>query len=390
MTIQYIADNKELEQCLTHLNTRTEFSIDLEFDKNRYRYGFNLCLMQIFTGEHCLLIDPLSENLDIELIFPVLENPDIQKVVFAFGEDLRLLHSMGCFPKNLYDLDVATSLLNYSPASLTNLLLEILKIEVGKSSQQSNWFRRPLSEQQIEYAAEDVIYLLKLKEELHDQAVAANISDWIVQENSLFDLADYSSEDHNILIKEKDKKDLTEFEWHVFTGLMEFIDTVAKKHNKPGYQVIDKKTVTEIAKNPTIINDWDNLSGIYRKLKTSAFKKDIDRVLEKSIEEAESNNLSKTDPADKPLSREEYREYRKQQNKIKRIKSEIFIPIQKQIAEDLGKNVKTFLLSNRQMRELITNEEKDILSYKKELFSKYADKLDLDISEYINTEEIIK
>ncbi|MEX0720249.1 MAG: hypothetical protein WD059_06245 [Balneolaceae bacterium] len=386
MNIQYIADNKELEQCISHLNSCTEFSIDLEFDKNRYHYGFNICLMQIYTGEQCFLIDPLSENLDIQQIFPVLENPAIQKVVFAFGEDLRLLHSMGCFPKNIYDLDIVTSLLNYAPASLTNLLADIIKVEVGKSSQQSNWFRRPLSEQQKNYAANDVLYLLRLKEELLDHAHNANITEWISQENAVFDALDYSEEDHNSILKQKDKKDLSVYEWHLFTRLLEFIDSVAKKHNKPSYQIVDKKLVDEIVRNPKMLNDWDNLKGIYRKLKNNHFKKKISRVLEESISEAEHQNLSKTEKADKPLSKEEYLALREEQRRIGKIKNEIFMPIQQRIVEDHGVNVKSFILSNRQMKELISG---DVLlpDYKKELFLKYAEELSLDITPFIHSEK---
>ncbi|MEX0609279.1 MAG: ribonuclease D [Balneolaceae bacterium] len=386
MTIQYIADNSALEESIAHLNTCTEFSIDLEFDKNRYRYGFNLCLMQIFTGEQCFLIDPLSADLTIEKIFPVLANPNIQKIVFAFGEDLRLLHSLGCFPKNLYDLDVATSLLNYAPASLTNLLAEIIGIEVGKSSQQSNWFQRPLSEQQINYAAEDVLYLLTLKEELLKQAKKAKITDWITQENSIFDTLDYSDEDHNPIIKEKDKKDLSVFEWHIFTRLSEFIDTVAQKYSKPNYQIMDKKVLDQISRNPGKIGQWEKLPGIYRKLKNDQFKKEISGVLEEIISEAEQKNLSKTEKAETSFTKEEYLAFREEQRRINQIKEEVFIPIQQRIVEDYGKNVKSFLLSNRQIKEIITGEG-SIPDYKKSLFQNYAEELNLDVSPYLNSEK---
>lgn len=163
MNIKTITEEKDLQQLASTLSQRSEFAIDLEFDRNRYRYGFDMCLMQIYDGENCYLVDPLSGNLNIKTIFPPIEDPNIQKIVFAFGEDLRLFHSLGCFPKNLYDLDAATSLLNFEPASLTNLIKEVLDVEVNSSSQQSNWYKRPLSEDQKHYAADDVLYLLDFK-----------------------------------------------------------------------------------------------------------------------------------------------------------------------------------------------------------------------------------
>lgn len=73
------------------------------------------------------------------------------------------------------------------------------------------------------------------------------LSDWVAQENAVFDKLDYSNEDHNNLIKEKDKNDMSMFEWHVYCGLMEFLDSVAKKYNKPVYQLVNKKLVEALA-----------------------------------------------------------------------------------------------------------------------------------------------
>ena len=386
MNFTYIADNKELEHCITSLNNCTEIAIDLEFDKNRYRYGFNLCLMQIYTGKECFLIDPLSRDLEIEKVFPVLEDPEIQKVVFAFGEDLRLLHSIGCFPKNIYDLDVVTSLLNYAPASLTSFLKEIAGIEVGKSSQQSNWFKRPLSERQLHYAAEDVIYLFHLKEVLLKQAHEAGITNWIAEENSMFDDLDFSDQEHNMVLKQKDKKDLSMFEWFVFSRLMEFIDGKAKKLNKPAYFIIDKNFLYDISREPSAIDGWENVNGIYKSLRNENFINELKAELVASIAEAETLGLSRTDRADQPLSREEYLALRDEQRKIGMIKNQIFIPIQQRLEEDFGRNVKSYILSNRQMKEIITGECR-IPDYKKELFRKYAEELQLDISPFINEEK---
>ena len=89
MNIQYIDDNSALQDVVIEISKADEFAIDLEFDRNRYRYGFNMCLMQVYDGNDCYVIDPLSSNIDIQGIFPVIEDPEIQKVVFAFGEDLQ-------------------------------------------------------------------------------------------------------------------------------------------------------------------------------------------------------------------------------------------------------------------------------------------------------------
>jgi ribonuclease D len=383
MAIQYIADNNALHEVVNELGKTDGFAIDLEFDRNRYRYGFNMCLMQVYDGNECYVIDPLSSDIDIQGIYPVIEDPDIQKVVFAFGEDLRLFHSMGCFPKNLYDLDAATSLLNFQPASLTKLIKEVLDIEVNSSSQQSNWFRRPLSDDQLHYAADDVLYLLEFKKELNNIAEKQGILEWIHQENRIFNHLDYSDEDHNNLIKEKDKNNLTMFEWHLYKKLMEFFDEVARSYNKPVYHLANKKLIQEIAMDPSKADNWENTKGIFGRIKNKNFKADLIKAIETAIQEAEDQNLSKDKKASYSMSKDDYLAMRREQSRINDLKDRLIKPIQNKIAEDFGTHAKSFILPNRLAKEIVAGETELMPDYKISLLRKYSNELQLDLSEFI-------
>ncbi|HSR37930.1 MAG TPA: hypothetical protein VLL95_03370, partial [Phnomibacter sp.] len=90
---RYIADAAELQHCVDILRQSTVFAFDLEFDRDRYTYGFDLCLMQVATPEVCFLIDPLSK-INLQPLFEVFTLPAIRKLVHCPGEDLRLLHSL--------------------------------------------------------------------------------------------------------------------------------------------------------------------------------------------------------------------------------------------------------------------------------------------------------
>lgn len=383
MTITLITENKALKTLASHLNTTHEFAIDLEFDRNRYRYGFNICLMQIYDGNTCYLVDPLSPNLDIATIFPPIENPDIQKVVFAFGEDLRLLHSLGCFPKNLYDLDVATSLLNFKPASLTNLIKEVLDIEVNSSSQQSNWYKRPLTEDQQHYAADDVLYLLDFKKALEEEAAKHGLVEWIEQENAIFNQLNYSNEDHNNLIKEKDKNDLSMFEWHVYKKLMAFFDEVARSYDKPMYHLVSKKIIATIAKDPNQVQHWNNQKGIYGKLKNDTFKNQLSEQVQEAVQEARDQNLSTSRKAIHTMDKDEYRAMRQEQSRVSHLVHTLLKPIQNKIKEDFGPHAKSFILPNRLAKEIISGEAELIPDYKVKLLRRYSNELNLDLSDYI-------
>lgn len=379
MTIQYITTDKQLDPCILRLNQSEEIALDLEFDKNRYRYGFNLCLVQIYADQTCFLIDPLSENIHIETLFPVLENRKIQKVVFAFGEDLRLLHSIGCFPGNIYDLNIATSLLNYPPASLSNYIEDILNLETGKSSQQSNWYRRPLSDKQKNYAAQDVLHLLDIKNIIEKEAEEKKITNWISEENEAYHRHNYADLDDNHFIKEKDKDGFSEIEWFSFKRLMEFREEIAERHNKPGYQMIDKKYLSAIVKNPRKLMEWKKIRGIYKGIKNDTIKKKISVLLKESAREARELDLSETDPAEKIPDKEEIEQQRKEREKINRIKNEYLKPVKELIGNYYGDEAASFILSNRIISKLICGEIDHLENYKKELILSCAKELDLNM-----------
>jgi len=379
MKSQYISRNRDLAHCITFLSKTDAIAIDLEFDKNRYRYGFNLCLVQIYADGQCFLIDPLSEHLDIENLFPLLEDPDIEKVTFAFGEDLRLLHSLGCFPQHIFDLKIAASLLNYPPLSLTNLLQEVLDVETEKSSQNSNWYTRPLSDRQRKYAADDVRYLLELRRVLNQEAADREIDAWIREENEKLEQLDYSDVDDSTYIRKKDKNGLSEFEWFRFKQLLEFREELAKRFNRPNYQIIDKNYLKELATGDATLQEWSSVKGIFRKVRTHEIRKQVGDLLSQSAQTARRMELSDERPAIKPLSREECRIQRQERTRINRIKNELFSPIKSRIAEDYGDEAACFMLSNRSITNIIMGNVDSLESYKRALIEDYARELDKNV-----------
>lgn len=383
MAFTLITTTGQLQDCISYLSTQKEITIDLEFDKNRFRYGFNLCLMQIYADRACYLIDPLSPDLNIELIFPLLENPDIQKVAFSFGEDIRLLYHIGCKPKGIYDLSFAIALLDYPPTSLTNHLKDIIEVEVGKSSQQSNWFNRPLSQDQLDYAASDVLYLFDLKEKLEIQLKEKGIRDWVDQENKAFESANYGDENHNEILKEKYKNGFNEIEWHIFSALMMFREEQAEAMKRPPYHVIDRAYLQELSVSPEKLKNWTSKSSTHKKLKNESVQKEIETLIEQKLSEAKSLNLSRRRKASKRLSQEEYQKYKQLQKEISEAKKDFFKPIQKLIENDYGKHARAFILSNRLIGELVEGDFSNYLPYKQTLITDYARKLDLPFEEYI-------
>ncbi len=377
---EYVNSPDSFLRICSKLAQKKEFAIDLEFDKNRFRYGFNLCLMQIYDGESCFLIDPLA--MDISKIFPILENPAISKICFSFSEDLRLLHLLGCKPKGLYDLKIASSLLNFPPTSLNALLSQILEIDIDKGSQQSNWFTRPLSKEQLQYAANDVFYLLDLKEVLQKNIEEKGIQEWVTQENEWTEASDYSGESHKSILKEKEKKGFSEYHWHIYKKLMELREEKAEELNRPSFKVLDKNWVQKLVYQPEAIKNWMNQSGIHPKLRTKAIQDEFNELIERTSEEASQQGLSKKKKAFTTLSRSEYQEIQQFQRALKKAKNQYYSRIQKLMKEELGEYAQNFILNNRLIQELFEGNTDKLMPYRKELIDHFSSELGLSLSSF--------
>ena len=133
-----------LESCIENLRLCSAIGLDLEFDRDRFAYGFTLCLIQLSDGKHTWLIDPITFG-DLESLYRFLEEALPIKIMHAPGEDLTLLQQKGCVVKNIFDTERAARLLDFEQFSLGNLLLYALGVQIDKSQQKTDWVKRPLS-----------------------------------------------------------------------------------------------------------------------------------------------------------------------------------------------------------------------------------------------------
>lgn len=375
MQRQYITKQEELDQCVQAICNEKSIAVDLEFDKNHYRYGFNLCLIQIYDQKNCYLIDPLAKGINLEELFEVFKNPAVEKLVFAFGEDIRLLHHLGCKAQNIMDLAIVRSLLNYPPSSLSNMLAEVLGMETDKKLQKSNWFKRPLSEEQIKYAADDVLFLFELKDALMKQAEELDRMDWIAQENALFNTAEYVDNSEEINVKLKDKKVLNAFEWFIVEGLLIWREKLAKEVNKPSYQVMHKDLIWDLALGKKYVEDFLKFRGVYRKIQTPTCQRDLERKMEELYELAHKKQISKSKPAVPPLDPEERAKNKELRAIVDEQKANYFGPIKDAIAEKYGKEFSAFVLSNSTISQIALQKAEDLLDYKKDIINQEAAQL---------------
>lgn len=381
--IHFIQKPSALENLLRVLERAEMCSIDLEFDKNYHRYGFNLCLLQLATGGECYLVDPLQKELDLSPLFRHLERRDLKKLVFSFGEDLRLLQSLGCRPVNLIDLNNYVRLLNNPQRSLSNLLLEHLELDLDSGEQLSNWYTRPLSPSQIQYAANDVFHLGPLYNLFHPLAEKKGVLDWVQQENRVAEEKDYTKADQETLFKEKDQSQFDEYAWYLYKALLIWRDQQAKAMNLPAFKIMDKSVLSDLAREPDMSTGWTTKRGVHPRFRSQSYQAELNSILSKAQKEADTMGLSIDRPARQKPDPELLKQIRKEQSLISKAKRGLFTPVKRRISQDYGEETSTFIFSNRIITEFVRSNPDEMLPYKVDLLRTYASQLRIPVERYL-------
>ena len=136
--------------------------LDTEFQRTDTFYPLP-GLYQVISNGRAYLLDPLTID-DWRPLVSALEDPEVTLIMHACGEDLELMfHHLQATPTRLFDTQLAHAFISTDFAlSYSNLVARHLDITVGKPQTRSNWLRRPLSDEQVRYACEDVEHLPKL------------------------------------------------------------------------------------------------------------------------------------------------------------------------------------------------------------------------------------
>ena len=179
----YITTNLELEDFCNSLADAKFISIDTEFFR-QITYYSQLCLIQIYDGKQAIVIDALSKGLDLSILDKILQDPNIVKVFHSAKQDLEiLLFLTGKLPKNIFDTQLAASFCGLGNSiSYEALVNDLLNKKIDKSHCLSDWTKRPLSKEQLDYAMADVTYLYELYSKLILTLKENNRLDWVIEE----------------------------------------------------------------------------------------------------------------------------------------------------------------------------------------------------------------
>jgi ribonuclease D len=180
---RWIDSAEGFAEVIAALDGEPAVALDTEFHRER-TYHAQVALMQLaWPGHEVVLIDTLA--VDLAPFAQVLASPTTI-VMHAGAQDLEvLLRACGTLPVNFFDTQLAAGFAGYNTPSLATLVEGMLGIRLPKGDRLADWMRRPLSEDQKEYAASDVAHLLEIHQLLRDRLLADGRLSWAEDECAL-------------------------------------------------------------------------------------------------------------------------------------------------------------------------------------------------------------
>ncbi|KAE9530152.1 ribonuclease D [Testudinibacter aquarius] len=182
LNYQWVDSAELLQTVCDNARKKAVVALDTEFIRTRTFYP-KLGLIQLYDGERLSLIDPLSLP-DLAPFRELLADQAVTKVLHSCSEDLEVFqYYFKQLPQPMLDTQIIADFLGFSTSSgFAKLVQHFFDLELDKGASRTDWLARPLSEQQLQYAAADVWYLLPLFEKMQPLLAQTEWQSAVVEE----------------------------------------------------------------------------------------------------------------------------------------------------------------------------------------------------------------
>ena len=249
MTIDYIDRPEQLPALCQRISQEPWIALDTEFLREKTYYP-KFCLLQIAAPSWVVCVDPLAIS-DFSPLLDALYNPAVVKVLHSCRQDLEILFQLtGRIPQPLFDTQIAAPLLGFQEnPGYAMLVSSFLNINLNKAHTRTDWSQRPLSDDQIQYAADDVIYLCKIYTQMCEQLQTLGRLDWLESDFELLNNPElYQLSPENAWLKIRGKNKLTGKQLSIIQTLSEWRERTAQHDNKPRSWLLSDDLMLELAK----------------------------------------------------------------------------------------------------------------------------------------------
>jgi ribonuclease D len=305
ISIQYIDTPEKLRDLCSQLKKEAWLALDTEFLREKTYYP-QFCLLQIAAPGWAACVDPLALP-DLSELLELIYQPDIIKVFHSCRQDLEIFYQLtGKVPSPIFDTQVAAPLLGFQDnPGYAMLVSSLLNINLNKAHTRADWSKRPLTPDQLQYAADDVIYLCRIYQLMRDKLTQLERIDWLDRDFAeLSEPAYYQASPEYAWIKLKGKNKLTGKQLSIVQLLAEWRERTAQAENRPKSWLLRDEHVFDMAKlQPETTAELANVRGINERV-VNRYGRELCRL----IAEAKSRSPVPLHEKDRPTKKTQQQE----------------------------------------------------------------------------------
>ena len=247
--------------------------MDTEFMREK-TYFARLCLIQISLDSDTVIMDPLAIE-DLSPLFEILRDRGVVKVLHAGTQDLEIFYRlMGEAAAPVFDTQVAATLAGFpQQTGYAALVKDLMGVQLDKADTFTDWARRPLTSAQVEYAHDDVRYLLPVYEKLRHALERDERIEWLEKDFArLADSAFYEVVPEEQWRRVKRVSSLNRRQLAVAREVAAWREREAQRRNVPKRWIVSDESVIEISRRmPGSTADLESIRGVADKLPRGAY-----------------------------------------------------------------------------------------------------------------------
>lgn len=245
----YICDSSELLAFCEKAAQAKVVAVDTEFIREK-TYFPKLCLIQVNAGGEIAAIDPLAID-DLSPLAEIFANPQVTKVFHACGQDLEVIYEhMGVDCAPVFDTQVAAAFLGMrQQLSYGSLVETYCDVHLPKAESLTDWSRRPLDQDQLKYAEDDVRYLPGIYDKMMDELTRADRLAWVLPEmDEVADPSHFHRNSREAYLRLKKSGSLTRKQLAVAREVCAWREDLASSRDIPRKWLCSDEVVVEICK----------------------------------------------------------------------------------------------------------------------------------------------
>lgn len=290
LNLDPITEQLQLQEACDRLSEGEFLCVDTEFHRES-TYWPELCLIQASSPGFEVIIDPMAKDLDISPFLALLADESRVKVFHAARQDMEIFNRLiGAPPKPIFDTQIAAMALGIGDSiSYDNLIQRVLKRHLDKSSQFTDWKRRPLTEKQLSYAMGDVTHLRDAYLVMREKLEKLGRMDWVKSEMAALEAPSlYDVSPENAWQRLKIRKPKTDYV-AVFAAVAGWREAMAQNMNKPRRRILKDDAISEIAdQKPTSENGFERLRAVPKGFIRSRYAAGLIETVKKAVDDPDT------------------------------------------------------------------------------------------------------